>query len=802
MGLPPGGVHSARLYDIVARGDLGRAMPNGVLRRFKPTGFDGELLAIADAAVASRVPTALVLPIAGTTSGALLASAMLVAHFAHAHTLTAQVALVTKQLQLRAFFDTLYFRRLSIVDYFPRTVVARDGSISDVGMRPPEFAGKPGRLHFVSDIDGLGNEVRGHLHGIVIEAHPTHERGLHQLLRNLAGKVPIIYVTLDPADPLIDLFAEAGAVWAWDAPALSVLVSDEPNSDAVCAEAVLLRATSHTCYEIAGPPESTRLDAALACLWDDLVTIQHHPGSLTFEAVGWVWGIFGTLSHLVVPVESYDRYARGAWSTTPLVDAAGKAEAYARNALCQEDSEYWQLLANDVDEAVQAARSSNPKPKGLADWVKERVDRGHRDSAIGVRNRASRLAVADYLQERPDVPLAWEQFVRITSFPDLVSGRAQMGTGEVLYTGPLASSYAGLLALPTAKRLTVLAHGPWEVSRAVRQVQSSTGRLAELAHGETRISASQRLFAGRKIYREVDRVAARLVLTGLSVPAGIPSTAREALWNPFDVRVTGLVGRIDSDSEGPAQHAPPGQSGEVAALRIDFQDGIGFFEPAHIVSRLADGELADVAAKSLSSGHRVVLVERGARRDLFDVIVEKLERLPEFEATVMLIHEWHERARRAGYESGLSTAEILDRMRPEASITSPQTIGTWIRGVVHGPLRAEDIRHFGRAVGDEFLQARWEAVGRALTTFRAHRRRVGHMLAKVLNGMAPAELEDAGYFDRRLGIHYSDLTEALSVHMVKKCEQTPVMIGYQYVNRLLSVEETKHIDAICRLANT
>lgn len=788
--------HSARLYDIVVRGDLGRVGPDLALRRFRPSGFDAELLAVADAAVDLRVPTALVFPIVGTTTGVLLSAAMLVARFARTHILNAQIALVTKQLKLRSFFDTLHFRKERIAHYFPRTVVASDGTVADLGVRLPQFAGKPGRLHFVSNIEGLGTKLTSRLAGLVVEAHPSYERALHQLVPAMAGRVPVIYLAQNPADPLIELFVKVGAVWAWDTSALRTLVEDEENPDYVCADPVLLRASWHTCYEIAGPNETTPLDTILASLWNNLVAIQHHPGSLGFEAVGWVWGVFGALSHLAVPVESYDRSARVAWATTPLVDAPRKAEVYARNTLRPEDREYWQRIANDLDAAVQVARTSNPKPRGLVEWVRRRVECGDAESLVVVRNRASIKAATGFLQEHPEVPLGWDRLIRITSFPDLASARSQMATGEVLYTGPVVSSYAGLLALPTAKRLTILAHGPWEALRTVRQIQGATERLANLAHGDVRTRAVERLFPGRKISENLDPVPVRLQRTGLSLPAGVPSAARKAVWSPFDIRIARQLGRADLDSDGPASHGMRGQREEVEVLFVRFEDGIGFFEPSHIVSRLSDGELGESAAKALSAGDRVILVERGARQDLFGSIVDKLERLPEFEATVMLIREWHERAGRAGCESGLSAAEILRRMGPDASISSPQTIATWVRGLVHGPLRAEDIRLFGQAVGDQFLQTRWEAVGRALATIRAHRRRVGHMLAKVLNGVAAADLEDAGYFDRRLGIHFSDLTEALSVHVVRERKEGSVVIGYQYANRLLTEEEEERIDSI------
>jgi hypothetical protein len=278
--------------------------------------------------------------------------------------------------------------------------------------------------------------------------------------------------------------------------------------------------------------------------------------------------------------------------------------------------------------------------------------------------------------------------------------------------------------------------------------------------------------------------------------SGIPRTTAHVVWEPFELRITDASARPDADAGGPAGELAEAAAGPIAAFLLRFDDAIGFFEPGHAVSKLEDGEIVDVAAKSLAPGDRVLLVDGGARRDLFDVIVEKLERLPEFEATTLLIREWHERARLAGLDHNLAPDEILRRMGSDAQVTSTQAIVTWIRGKVHGPLHTDDIRLFGHAVGDTFLEQRWEAIGRALSSFRAHRRRVGQMLGKVLDGTNPVELEDAGYFDRRLGIHYSDLTEALSVHtLVTRSTETTLVDG-EFANRVLSATEADRLDTI------
>lgn len=753
-------------------------------RSFRPSGFDRELLRIADAAVATKVPTALVLPMPGTNTGALLAATMLVSHFAQSKTLTAQVAIATKQLRLRAFYDTLYCQDEQLCEYFPRTVIGPDGAVADVGERDVQLRTRPGRLHFSSELSRFA-AVAPKLHGIVVEAGASVADYAERFLVRFGGRIPLVYITADPNDPVVPAFARAGAVWAWDGAWLSALANQGANPDAICTDAGRLVTAGDLSFIVAAPDEPTPIDSALTRLWEDLAELQHHPGGASQEAVGWVWGAFGALSQLTVPVETYDRYARVAWRTTSLSEAPAKARAFSRNALNTEDREYWEVLALDLEDALNAATQSNPKPAALAKWVCERIEAAE-SGVIVVRNVAAREGVAEYLQSRPDVPFGWQNTIRAVTVAEVLGGRTDLGYGHALTVGPVAVDNGVLFAVPSARTMTILGHGPWEAGRIVRQVTSVRRRLAELAHGPTRLEASHRLFGPGVHPHDITPGPLRITHSALTLPP-LSRTATGAVWDPFDVNVVKDLGRLDTETEGPAREAPTGTEYVVPALRIAFADGHGYFEPDQLVSRVAGADVKfEVAIKALKVGERVLLVDNGARRGLFDVIAEKLQSLPEFAAVVMLIRDWQERARRAGYESGLTHGQILERMGPQAGVTTSAAVGHWVRGFVFGPDDPEDVRRFGEAVGDQFLAQRWQAVGRALETMRTQRRKWGKMLARVVSGLNPTELDDAGYFDRRLGIHYSDLAEAVTMHEVKAVSNSLQPVPYAFANRLLS----------------
>lgn len=788
----------ASLEGIVSRGDLRRLLDGSKYpRRFCPTNFDRELLMVANAAVESCVPTAIVLPLPGTKTPVLLAATMLIASFVRTEKLSSHVALVSKNIGLRRFYDSLFLKGdMLLGEYFPRTVVDAVGVAAEASELPPEALRKRGRLHFVP---GAARLTRLRLkrspsvivpEGVVVESQACEENDLSLLLDRFGNKVPVVYLTVDPFDPILPTFRKRGAVWAWDAEHMASFAVEEVDDDAICLGAGILASAGSTVFEVASPEKNAALDTALMRLWEDLVEVYKNPFGPGLDATGWAWGAFNGLSQLVVPLEDYDRVAAVSWGTMPLEDAPLKAEAFGRNAV-GEAREMWDILADDLEGAVEAARLHNPKPALVSRWIAGCMDE-NADGVVIVRNRASRKALESFLDEDTITPFGWRHRVSIATLSDVASGRANQKAPQALITGPLTSRHGWMLALPAAERVTVLAHGSWEGDRIVRQVERTCAQLINLARGDIREEAAHALFgtvAGASEISESRSSYVPEVVRSVAPDRKVPPAVASAVWSPFDVKVAQSVGRKDEESVDGMATAPDELSAEpVEVLLLEFEDGQGYFEPNCPVSRLSKGSVEDVATKSLRPGDRIVLVERGARRDLFTLIVKRLEGLPEMATVIMFVQEWHERAREAGQKSGLDSQRILARMG-DTSIKHSSTVSSWIRGAVHGPNKAEDIRRFGQAVGDDFLASEWELMGKALRTIRGHRIKMGKMLNSAISGMSPADREDGGYFDRRLGIHYSDLADAVSVHTVTSVAASTVTVSGLQANKLSATEE-------------
>lgn len=777
------------LADILERGDLSRRDGERLFQAYRASVFDLEILDVADAAIGSRVPSAFLLPVPGANTAVLLATCILVDHSVRHRELTAQVALVTRQLRLRAFYDQLYFRREHLVEFFPRTLVTGSGPV-DVGTRPPAYRDRPGRLHFLSSLTAL-TDVGSALDGVVVEAEAVEPREVEEALQRLGERVPFIYVATNPFDPVLDLLKDKGAVWGWDAAWLSYLLEGTSTRASLCAEIDRLRGACDTAFSVIAPQEGSTLDGNLADIWHDLVVVQHHAEGVTFDALKWVWAAFGALSHLAVPLAKYDQEARVSWGVTPLGEVAGKAAQFAQNAHNEDQREYWEVLSLDLADAVRSADSDNPKPELLAHWVSERSTA--RDSSVVItRNRAAKSATGRFLSETPGVPIGWRNSVDICTLSELRRGVYASSHTHALLTGPVPTRYSSLLALPAARELTVLSHGAWEGNRAVNQIRKTLERLADLSHGGVRQTALERL--DLEIFSDGPKSPkpVRIDTTLKEVDSASGGETSPAVWDPFDIKVVGSLGASDPDSAGLISSAP-GDTDEVSAIRIVFSDGIAFFEPDRLLTVVRD-QTEEVAAKGLARGDRVLLVDRGGRRDLFDLVTDRLAELPEFVATVQLIREWQRRALLAGARHGFDYQTILDNMKPHTRITTSQTIRNWVLSWVKGPRNPREIGIFGRAVGDQILEAKWEPIGKALKTIRGHHKKIGKMLARVLSGVSPTDLEDSGYFDRRLGIHYSDLVEAVSVHRVVQVSSTPRLIAGQYANRLLTSSEARYLE--------
>lgn len=767
------------MADVVRRGALRRSVPgqSGPVA-LSPTGFDAEVLDVIDAAVAGCVPTGVLLPVGDTNAPVVTVAAMFVRHLDLTRERTARVALVSRDLGHRSFYRSLHFGSEPLQDHFPLQVVKPGGKLSPVG-DSARFL--DGRFRVSTDIDRLIAVGESH-DGIVVESGAADPAGMERLVGTSGGAVPVVYFATNPFDPVLDTLGAGGAVWAWSPDEIRRLSNQDVTDRPICADPAILAAAADTVYVVTTPDGAEALDKALAALWDDLraLALAAPAGD---ARVRWAWNVASAIAGCPVPAGYHDLQAGGPWGPQRFEDAPGRAETFARNAR-GDLSDYFDMLAVDLDTAVKELWA-NPKAGLVLQWV-EHVDRDD-EGLILTRNRTTVQALEDYLDDSPMVDLGWRSRIRVASFSDLENGRVGWRR-KALLTGAVPHRRAGLVAMPAAEEIVITSHGPWESTRIVNQLRSVAAKLSERLGVDVRRRSHETLFGQlpERGYEDVEVVP--VVRWDTVEPEGVPDTARGATWSPLALPDTRTPGLDDEDDTARIARTPAGRgSGEADTLKVAFDDGVGFFEPDLMVSRIRAGQEKDAAVKSLRAGDRVVLVDRGARSDLFDTIVSRLEDLPEYATIAGLVRTWQARVSNAK-TGDLTFVEILRRMQEEGSrLTTAAAINHWVAGRTQGPQDYEDIRRFGAAVGDEFLQRHWRRLGQALDRMRIHRRSLGRQLARVLEEASPSD--DDGYFDRRLGVHMSDLTETLSIHVVESVASNTVTVPGYLANVLLTPEE-------------
>lgn len=751
----------ARMSAIVARGRL-RFKRDGRLLAFAPSAFDIELLELIDAAISRRVPLGLILPMDSGRTGVVVAATMLIHHLAsqvaqpEGRRRTSRVALVTRNPANRILYRNLYLKEEQLVNHYPLEIVLPGGRVDTKGELGRVIAG---RFRTSVTLDRVMALVDDH-DGLVVEASATN---LHEVSRFLdtAPRIPFVYLTSNPFDPVLDVLDEMGATWTWTSQELGRLAGDKAqDSRSVCIEPELLARMARREYAVVGPEEQSFLDRIIPRLFDDLYSLRDSD-TVDPDGLAWAWAVAHTLATCVVPLEYYERWASVGWKAVSLRDAPQKARAFAHNSSDDMTALAWEAFADDVEEAI-SSWSRNNKPGALLTWINDHADT---EAMVVVRSRGLAQAVKEFLDDSPAVGMGWQERVCVT-WQSAVYRGAVVWPSHVLIPGALTQSQAALLALPPVETLTVLSHGPWETGRIVRQIQD-----AVLAH-HARTQAEHRTRAHAAIHGEgpaeaySDQLPEIRIRHGSIAAAKVPKSLTNVIWNPFGVQIATDDALDSAEDRGGVSASTWEGSPFVEAIRIDFTDGVGYFEPSAYVSRIRGGEEKDVAAKSLRPGDVVVLVDKGARSSLFDLIAEALETLPEFQSTILMVREWRSKARSV-LETDLTYDEILTRMQGlESGITTPGAISHWVHGRVIGPDDPEDIRRFGEAIGDRFLAENWRLLGKAIKTLRVHRRKVGRQLAKVIEQQSYAGLEEDGYFDHRLGIHMSDLAEALTTHTV------------------------------------
>ena len=756
---------------------------------FSLSALDVELLDAVEKALIARIPAAVVLPIPEAPIPLVLAVIAVLAAIRNRGRMDARVGVASPRLSDRQLYDQLSFRGQLLADQLPRVRITADGKATVVGSPTSDMGG---RLFLTGHAQHLV-ELASTLEAVVVDEGSVNAALLGQLLTHRA-QVPVLYTTSNPTDLLLDAVRSGGGVvWGYDALSMLALAKDAPKPTAsvssrsigvpLLVPAVQLASVGASQVSVHIPPggQVGDLDAALTQLWSAMAALSrvYQPAAAVGDrgavaGLRWAWGVYNTLAALPVTPDRYDRQAGSSPYIVTLGSAPTIARQFSRNATgaCRDA---WAQVAGLIAFTVDAVRRQ-PRTPQILRWLTVEPNDGSRRAVI-TRNRTAAAALRAALRENPRTRLGWDERVDVIPLGQLARAGGALGYGELCLAGSLPRSQAWLLAAPPAETLTVLTAGPEEGWRLARAAAAARAAATGVRRETVEVSAPRLHADVAAPFEQEDPVAVTLVGVG-AIPPLIDEdlTADRLVWDPFTADVIAILTNVvGADTMPRLSPGDPGGESLVEAIAV-YIDESGTGERSILLVRANDllirrqgAAVQRVAAKALKAGDSLVLVDRGARRDLFEEIAERLAERPRYVSLIALIDLWHERAAAAA-ECGLTHRQILARMAGTA-ITSPGTVGTWIRGAVDGPLDGADVARFAKAVGDETLTSIAAQVAPTLATMHRVRRRLGYWLAKNVDA-APAETGDA-LVDAELGVHVADLLESVTDHMVVDIDLRP-----------------------------
>lgn len=780
--------------DAIQRGTLRRQVNRNRFLPFEPTLLDSELLAVADTAAAIGRPLAVLIPFPAPAAPTLLGTAILVAAIQQSRMLDVEVAVVSPRIAARLAYEELAFAEQKLCDFVPRTRVGPDGSFREVGSPKRATAG---RLHFATDLERLAG-ISGRLRGVVIDSQAIGADALRRELRARAG-VPIVYMASNPFDAGITTVQDAGGlVWCWDQETLSQLAASarvprRSNAGPLLASPAAIAAYAEARVAIVKTvrADSQRLDEALGLGWSALKALAPgvRGGGFNFGAtVKWAYSAYTVLAACPVAPSKRDRFVGMNPYAMRVGDAPAVARVYAKQGSGNARGAWYELA--DAFDRIISAEEDGARFRELERWANEQAAEAQ-TSMVVVGGRVDKLALAAALDESPTAHPDWRSTTRIASRQEVRSASAgPLGETVLCVLGPVPRGDAGWLAVPPGKGLVVLAGGDFEAGRAYRQIThaaQAVRRTRDIALEQEAIGSCACPDLAPRVVRDDTNPPSVTTRPGEHASRRAPEAG--STWEPFDADITTLLSRT---SRADIPEPPRGSGSSIGpvsrALAIHLADGgVLLAQPNDLVARYRKSGMDRVAAKAVAAGDVVFLVEQGVRRDLFSTVLDRLSETVEYGVYVAMIDFWRARAGRH-YGSNLSYEEIHRRMMAYGTrVTTTQTIGNWVRGVVAGPQDPEDIRRFARAVGDEELQSRADAVAKALAALHSLHRRAGYWLNAQIDASRANEREDRG--DELLGIRVSDLLEAVRPHRVSEVDHTPHWVEQALVGLVATREQ-------------
>ena len=567
-------------------------------------------------------------------------------------------------------------------------------------------------------------------------------------------KVPVVFVSRDPADAMTLTLADTVPTFAWD----GAIAHNDDNTDGASFATRRMANRRREQFEVIPLAEPAVCENA-ELFWDDIGPLCRLSGrGLGPEVAREAFSLFLDLLGLALPMEVYER------STGDSIDA--RVGSLGRACALLDRGElrdlYVPMVEAELAGLADALRGAGSKAELLPRLLAEALDDGHEVLLIA---RTAALARA-YRQHLDGLHLGT---VRIAALGEL----SKVAPADVAVLTGMAPTWgrwvyrAGL-----APRVRVLAYGRGALAGGRFDEAERVTRAATVQReAEARLAVTERRsWSWARLTTAAELPAPNSVLVRQATPVQFvdvppPPEVPAGLW---------ADGRWLADLEPPAhRRASTGGGGSLdrmtQGVRVDLADGSRVVLAADMaVSRWRSnaGRMETVVPAELRAGDRLVFLDEDAHQTLMGKVLEVSESVPALAVAGGWVDHWRTVLAAAYREAG-SYAALADRLAEHGCHLQAQTVRLWVIGVTLGPDDPDDIRRLGAVTGDPTLLAAHQEIHRAMRTLRGAHVRLGRRLAELTRSLGPAaaagRLAADEVVDETSGLTAADIEAAVTV---------------------------------------
>jgi hypothetical protein len=207
------------------------------------------------------------------------------------------------------------------------------------------------------------------------------------------------------------------------------------------------------------------------------------------------------------------------------------------------------------------------------------------------------------------------------------------------------------------------------------------------------------------------------------------------------------------------------------ALKISFEGGYSLLvDPTEKISTINGTKIIKVYTRAIKNGSLVLCIENQIRKDLFDLLVDRIHDHRSLSLHINLLQKWREEFYLSyqiwkDVQPGMGLDEFCQLLREKGSdVESPLTISNWLHGHTLRPHDTLNIRRVGQVLGNGFVTENFNEISNAAKRIVGLHISLSKRLKIWLEGKAfDFKKDDFTVVDKELDLTLGELRSSLKI---------------------------------------